>query len=216
MTIVAPSLLACDFSRIQAECKWLETSKATWLHLDIMDGVFVPNISFGVPVVQAIRKVSSLWLDTHLMIVDPHKYIDVFYKAGSQSLSIHVEASRQLKTDLQHIQSLGMQAGIAINPDTPAQSIFDMLEYCDLICLMSVYPGFGGQTFIESSLEKISVFKQFIVKNNLPVRIEVDGGVTLSNVGAIKRAGADIVVAGNTIFGAVHPKKVIEELLGEA
>ena len=212
MAIVAPSLLSADFLRLEAACTMINQSEAEWFHLDVMDGRFVPNISFGLPIVQAIRKATKKVCDVHLMIVEPEKYIQAFKEAGADVLSVHVEASTHLHRTLQQIRSLGMKAGVAINPHTPLSAIEEVIEETDVFCLMSVNPGFGGQKFIPLTLEKISRLKEMILKKHASALIEIDGGVTLENAGSIVKAGADVLVAGNTVFGSTDPLSTIAQL----
>ena len=212
MAIVAPSLLSADFLRLEAACTMINQSEAEWFHLDVMDGRFVPNISFGLPIVQAIRKATKKVCDVHLMIVEPEKYIQAFKEAGADVLSVHVEASTHLHRTLQQIRSLGMKAGVAINPHTPLSAIEEVIEETDVFCLMSVNPGFGGQKFIPLNLEKISRLKDMILKKHASALIEIDGGVTLENAGSIVKAGADVLVAGNTVFGSTDPLSTIAQL----
>ena len=212
MPIIAPSLLAANFLQLQDEATMLNESQADWFHLDVMDGRFVPNISFGLPVISAIRKATTKVCDVHLMIEEPEKYAEEFKRAGADILSVHVEACRHLHRNVQQIKSLGMKAGVAINPHTPVESIFDVLEDIDLVCLMSVNPGFGGQKFIPKTLDKIRSLRTAIDQSGAKVLIEIDGGVTLENAPAIIAAGADVLVAGNTVFAAPDPKGVITAL----
>ncbi|MBN8864466.1 MAG: ribulose-phosphate 3-epimerase [Sphingobacteriales bacterium] len=212
MAIVAPSLLAADFLRLQETCNMLNESEAAWYHLDIMDGRFVPNISFGPMLVQFFRKATTKVCDVHLMIEDPGNYAEQFKQAGADHLTVHLEACPHLHRNIQQIKSLGMKAGVAINPHTPVALLSDVLHEIDQVCVMSVNPGFGGQKFIEHSLEKISQLRKMIDERNLQVLIEVDGGVTLENAPRIVQAGADVLVAGSTVFGSADPKKTIAAL----
>jgi len=212
MPIIAPSLLAADFLQLNNACEIMNRSEAEWLHLDVMDGRFVPNISFGIPVIQSIRKATPKIFDVHLMIEEPEKYAQAFKEAGANILTVHAEACRHLHRNLQQIKSLDLKAGIAINPHTPLSSIEEVLADADLVCIMSVNPGFGGQKFISSSLDKISRLKELILKKSLTTLIEVDGGVTLENAPQIVKDGADVLVAGNTVFSAPDPIKMIHDL----
>jgi ribulose-phosphate 3-epimerase len=212
MPIIAPSLLSADFLHLGADCEMVNRSEAEWFHLDVMDGRFVPNISFGLPVISAIRKATSKVCDVHLMIVEPEKYIQHFKDAGADVLTVHAEACRHLHRNLQHIRSLGMKAGIAINPHTPIAAISEVLEEADLVCIMSVNPGFGGQAFIPSSLKKIQQLKEEILKKGYSTLIEVDGGVTLENAHDLVKAGVDVLVAGNTVFKSKDPIDTIRQL----
>lgn len=212
MSIVAPSLLAADFLRLGEESKMLNESEADWFHLDVMDGRFVPNISFGLPVIAAIRKSTTKICDVHLMIEEPERYAEDFKKAGADILSVHLEACRHLHRNLQQIRSLGMKAGVALNPHSPVEAIYDMLDEIDLVCIMSVNPGFGGQKFIPQTIQKIKNLRERIDKNKLPALIEIDGGVTLDNAKAIVDAGAHVLVAGNTVFSSPDPKATIKAL----
>jgi ribulose-phosphate 3-epimerase len=212
MPIIAPSLLAADFLQLNNACEIMNRSEAEWLHLDVMDGRFVPNISFGIPVIHSIRKATHKIFDVHLMIEEPEKYAQAFKDAGANILTVHVEACRHLHRNLQQIKSLDLKAGIAINPHTPLSAIEEVLADSDLVCIMSVNPGFGGQKFIPSSLDKISRLKELILKKGLTTLIEVDGGVTLENAPQIVKAGADVLVAGNTVFSAPDPVQMIHDL----
>ncbi|MBK8955082.1 MAG: ribulose-phosphate 3-epimerase [Saprospiraceae bacterium] len=212
MALIAPSLLSCDFLKIGEEIQWLESSESDWHHIDVMDGRFVPNISFGLPVLAAMHRIAKKPLDVHLMIVEPEKYILDFRKAGADHITVHLEACTHLHRVVQQIKETGAKAGVALNPHTPVHLLYDILEDIDIVCMMSVNPGFGGQKFIYRCLEKIRTLKIAIVERNLDVLIEVDGGVGLQNAESILRAGADVLVAGNAVFADDHPKNVIRKL----
>ena len=212
MAIIAPSLLASNFLKLEDECKMLNDSEAEWFHLDVMDGRFVPNISFGLPVIEQMRKTTSKTFDVHLMILEPGNYAEAFKAAGADILSVHIEACTHLHRNIQQIKTLGMQAGVAINPHTPVHTLFDILHEIDLVCLMSVNPGFGGQKFIPHTLKKISALRKIIDDQKLSVKIEIDGGVTIENAKDIIDAGADVLVAGNTVFKSNDPKATIAAL----
>lgn len=212
MPIVAPSLLASNFLRLQDECTMLNESEADWFHLDVMDGRFVPNISFGLPVIEQIRKTTKKVCDVHLMILEPEKYAEAFQKAGADILTVHIEACPHLHRNLQQIRSLGMKAGVAVNPHTPVALLEDVLQDIDVVLLMSVNPGFGGQHFIPHTLHKIATLRRMIDEKGLSTLIEIDGGVTLDNAASIIRAGAHALVAGSTVFGSPDPKKTIAQL----
>jgi ribulose-phosphate 3-epimerase len=212
MPIIAPSLLASNFLELGSECKMLNESLADWFHLDVMDGIFVPNISFGLPVIEQIRSTTSKVCDVHLMIERPGEYAEAFKKAGADILTVHYEACPHLHRNLQQIKSLGMKAGVALNPHTPVQSLDDVLENIDVVCIMSVNPGFGGQSFIPQTMDKIRLLKKMIHARGLHTLIEIDGGVTLSNAKAILNAGADVLVAGNTVFKSENPIATIAAL----
>ncbi len=212
MPIIAPSLLASNFLQLQQECDMLNASEADWYHLDVMDGRFVPNISFGLPVVAKIKEATAKPLDVHLMIEEPGKYAADFKLAGADHLTVHAEACPHLHRNIQQIKNLGMKAGVAINPHTPVQFLQDILADLDIVLIMSVNPGFGGQQFIPQSLAKISMLRQRIDQLNLNTIIEVDGGITEENAPAVVKAGAHALIAGTTIFGAADPRAVIHKL----
>lgn len=213
MKIVSPSLLSADFLNLQRDIDMLNRSEAQWFHLDIMDGVFVPNISYGFPIIEPIRKSTTKILDVHLMIVQPERYVEQFAKAGADYLTVHVEASTHLHRTLQHIKSLGMKAGVALNPHTPLSSIEEIIDMADMVLLMSVNPGFGGQSFIGSTIDKIKRLKAMITAKNANTLIQIDGGVTTQNVAQIFDAGADVVVAGSAVFKSADPITTIKELI---
>ncbi|MEO6329243.1 MAG: ribulose-phosphate 3-epimerase [Ginsengibacter sp.] len=211
MSIIAPSLLAANFLKLGEECAMINASEATQLHLDVMDGRFVPNISYGFPVIEQVRKVINKICEVHLMIVEPEKYIEESKRVGADILTIHLEVCHNLYSNIQQIKMLGMQAGIAINPHTPVDLLKDILPDIDLVCLMSVNPGYGGQSFIPHSLEKIKQLRRLIDEGGLKVKIEVDGGVTLENAKQIVDAGADILVAGSAVFKSPDPIATIKK-----
>ena len=212
MPIIAPSLLSADFLNLQRDCDMLNKSEADWFHLDVMDGRFVPNISFGPMLVEFFRKSTNKICDVHLMIEEPGNFAEAFQKAGADYLSVHIEACPHLHRNIQQIKSLGMKAGVAINPHTPVEQLKDILADIDLVCMMSVNPGFGGQKFIPYTIEKIKTLRRMIDEKSLPVLIEVDGGVTLDNAASIIAAGADVLVAGNTVFKSNDPMATIGQL----
>lgn len=212
MPIVAPSLLAADFLNLQAACQMLNESEAEYFHLDVMDGVFVPNISFGLPVIEQIRTATKKVCDVHLMIVQPERYAEAFKKAGADILTVHYEACPHLHRNIQQIKSLGMQAGVSLNPHTPVELLKDVLDDIDMVLIMSVNPGFGGQSFILHTIEKIRALRRMIDERALNTKIEIDGGVTLENAASIVRAGADVLVAGSTVFKSNDPKETISQL----
>jgi ribulose-phosphate 3-epimerase len=211
MPIIAPSLLAADFLNLENACKMLNESEADWFHLDVMDGNFVPNISYGMSIIKQLKKVGRKFFDVHLMIVEPEKYAEEFKDAGADGLTVHLEACRNLHRNIQQIKSLGMKAGVAINPHTPVFLLKDIIADIDLVCLMSVNPGFGGQSFIPHSLQKIKELKTLIIESGSSTKIEVDGGVSLLNGKEILNAGADVLVAGSAIFATPDPKETIKK-----
>ena len=211
-TIIAPSVLAADFANLQRDVEMINNSAADWFHIDIMDGVFVPNISFGMPVLAAIQKHAKKTIDVHLMIVDPDRYIDTFKALGADVLTVHYEACTHLHRSLQAIKAAGMKAGVAINPHTNVVLLEDVINDIDLVCIMSVNPGFGGQSFIENTYKKVKQLKDIISKNNASTLIEIDGGVTDKNAKALVEAGADVLVAGSFVFNAKDPLTTIENL----
>ncbi len=210
--IIAPSILAADFANLQREVLMLNESQADWIHVDVMDGVFVPNISFGIPVIKAIKKHAKKPLDVHLMIVQPERYVEAFKDAGADSLSVHIEASIHLHRTIQQIKAAGMKAGVAVNPHTGIDQLKDIIADIDLVCLMSVNPGFGGQQFIENTFQKVAELKQLIAERNSKALIEIDGGVNHQNAKLLLDAGANVLVAGNFVFSSTNPKVVIQEL----
>lgn len=212
MPIIAPSLLAADFYNLEKECTLLNESVADWYHLDVMDGRFVPNISFGPMLIEVFSKHTTKVCDVHLMIEEPGNYAEAFKKAGADNLTVHYEACTHLHRNIQQIKDLGMKAGVAINPHTKVELLEPVINDIDLVCVMSVNPGFGGQSFIPSTIGKIKRLKEIITRNEAQVLIEIDGGVTVENAKSILNAGADVLVAGNTVFKAADPKAVIAAL----
>lgn len=212
--IIAPSVLAADFANLEREVKMLNDSQADWLHIDIMDGVFVPNISMGIPVVEAIKRHAKKPMDVHLMIVEPERYVEAFQKAGAQVISVHIEACKHLHRNLQQIKSLGCKAGVAVNPHTSVLELESIIHDVDVVCLMSVNPGFGGQKFIEHTYEKVKTLRGLIDQRKSQTLIEIDGGVNLQNAKPLLEAGADILVAGNFVFSSPNPTAVISQLKG--
>lgn len=211
--IVAPSILAADFANIQRDVELVNDSSAQWLHIDIMDGVFVPNISFGMPVLKAMARHSDKVNDVHLMIVDPDRYVSTFKECGADVLTVHYEACTHLHRTIQAIHAEGMKAGVALNPHTPVHLLEDILGDLDLVCLMSVNPGFGGQRFIENTYNKIEALANIRSQRELAFHIEIDGGVTVENAGRLVDAGATVLVAGSTVFKSEDPKDTVERLL---
>lgn len=211
-TLIAPSVLAADFANLQRDIEMINNSDADWFHIDIMDGVFVPNISFGMPVLEAINKHAKKTIDVHLMIVDPDRYIKTFADLGTNVLTVHYEACTHLHRTLQAIKAEGMKAGVALNPHTNIDLLEDIINDIDMVCIMSVNPGFGGQSFIENTYSKIEKLKKLIVSKNAKTLIEVDGGVTDKNAAQLVKVGADVLVAGNFVFKAANPTQTIANL----
>jgi ribulose-phosphate 3-epimerase len=210
--LIAPSILAADFANLQRDIEMVNQSEAHWFHLDVMDGVFVPNISFGMPVIESMVAHTQKPLDIHLMIVDPDRYIPTFISLGASVLTVHYEACTHLHRSIQTIKAAGVQAGVAINPHTSIDLLEDTLQDIDLVCLMSVNPGFGGQSFIENTYSKVARLKDLILKKNASTRIEIDGGVSDKNATALVQAGADVLVAGNFVFRSEQPLQTISKL----
>ncbi len=210
--LIAPSLLSADFGNLQRDIELINQSSADWFHVDVMDGVFVPNISFGFPVLKAIQKHAQKPLDIHLMIVNPDQYIVPFKEAGAAVLTLHIEACNHLHRSIQNIKANGMKAGVALNPHTNINLLEDIIADIDLVCLMSVNPGFGGQKFIENTYQKVTALKKLIIDKNSKALIEIDGGVDLMNYKKLVHCGADVLVAGNTVFGSTNPVQTISQL----
>jgi ribulose-phosphate 3-epimerase len=210
---IAPSILSADFTRLADEIDAIKTGGATILHFDVMDGRFVPNITIGLPVLKSVRRATEMTIDCHLMIVEPNRYAVEFVKAGADMVSVHVEADVHLQRTLMAIREAGGQAGVAINPATPLGALEEVLPYADFILLMSVNPGFGGQKFIPTSLDKLRRLRRMIDERNLPTRIEIDGGIDAANIKEIIEAGAEIVVAGSAVFGGGKPIEAVKELI---
>ena len=211
--IIAPSIISADFAHLGRDIEMINQSDAAWFHVDVMDGVFVPNISFGFPVMKSLKQHAQKTLDVHLMIVQHERYIQEFADAGADVLTVHLEASTHLHRTLQQIKAAGMKAGVALNPHTSIYALMDVLEDIDLVCLMSVNPGFGGQKFIPQTLKKTETFKNEITRLGCATLIEIDGGVSLQNAGDLFHAGADVLVAGNTVFSSENPTQTITDLL---
>jgi ribulose-phosphate 3-epimerase len=211
-TIVSPSVLSADFANLQRDVEFLNHSEAEWIHVDVMDGVFVPNISFGFPVLQAIRQHTTKFIDVHLMIVEPEKYIEQFSAAGADLISVHYESTQHLDRIIHQIKATGAQAGVVLNPATPVSVLSEVIHLLDLVLIMSVNPGFGGQSFIQNSLHKVVDCKNLIAAKGSKAKIEVDGGVNLHNAASLVTAGADVLVAGNAVFKSENPTETIRQL----
>ncbi len=210
--LIAPSILAADFANLQKEVEMLNQSEADFIHIDIMDGVFVPNISFGIPVTAAIAKHAKKPLDVHLMIINPDQYLEAFRDAGAAIMSVHYEACPHLHRTIQAIKATGAKAGVAINPHTPVELLSELIQDIDLVCVMSVNPGFGGQKFIENTYDKVSRLKELILRKNAATQIEIDGGVNVANAEKLIFAGADVLVAGSFVFSSPNPIETISKL----
>ena len=213
MPVIAPSILSADFLHLGKDIEMINQSKAEWIHIDVMDGVFVPNISYGIPILKAVRKASTKLLDVHLMIIQPEKYFEAFRDAGADIITFHYEASVHINRSVALIHELGMKAGVVLNPHTPVNVLTEILPELDLVLIMSVNPGFGGQKFIENTYQKVRTLKHMILETGKNILIEVDGGVDLNNAGKLAEAGVDVLVAGNTVFSSADPLDTIAELL---
>ena len=213
MTIIAPSILSADFLHLGKDIEMLNTSQAEWIHIDVMDGVFVPNISYGIPILKAVRKATKKFLDVHLMIVQPERYFEAFRDAGADNITFHYEASTHLHRSVTLLHELGIKASVVLNPHTPVNVLSEILPELDMVLIMSVNPGFGGQKFIENTYKKVSTLKKMIESTGKDILIEVDGGVDLANAGKLIQTGADVLVAGNTVFSSKDPKDTIIKLL---
>ncbi len=212
--LVAPSILAADFANLERDVQMINDSEADWIHVDIMDGVFVPNFSMGIPVLEAVKRHTKKPLDVHLMIVNPERHVNAFKNAGADHLIVHVEVCTHLHRNIEQIKSLGCSAGVALNPHTPVGALENIIALVDLVCVMSVNPGFGGQKFIPNTFEKVKQLKNLIVSMQSPAKIEVDGGVNMNNARKLLDAGADILIAGNFVFSNPDPKNIIRQLKG--
>lgn len=215
MPIIAPSILSADFLNLGKDIEMINRSQAEWIHIDVMDGVFVPNISYGIPIVKAVRKATGKILDVHLMIIQPERYFEAFRDAGADMITFHYEASVHLHRSVAMIHELGIKAGIVLNPHTPVSVLSEILPDIDMVLLMSVNPGFGGQKFIENTYSKIATLKQMIQATGKNILIQVDGGVDLSNAPRLIQSGADVLVAGNTVFSSANPPETILKLMGK-
>lgn len=211
--IIAPSVLACDFTDIKKEIQRINDSDAAWIHFDVMDGVFVSNISFGFPILQAMRKLTTKFIDVHLMIVEPERYFETFKQIGADHLSIHIEQPVDIQTQLSKIRSLGMTAGVVLNPDTPIEKVYPYLQHTDVVLIMSVFPGFGGQSFIETTYERVAAVKAEIQRQGVNVKIEVDGGVSAQNASALIKQGADVLVSGSALFKAPDFNAYVHDMM---
>jgi ribulose-phosphate 3-epimerase len=213
MKLIAPSILAANFNLLGDDIEMINRSEADFVHCDVMDGVFVPNISFGIPVIQSVNRISKKPLDVHLMIVNPEKYIEDFYRAGASIITVHYEVCQHLSRTVQQIKDLGIKASVCLNPHTPVSLLEEIIPELDMVLLMSVNPGFGGQKFIENTYQKVETLKQMILETDKNILIEVDGGVDLSNAGKLVHSGVDVLVAGNTVFSSTDPNATIKKLL---